>query len=87
MRILTRFDYVHSKINRKQTYYNVIIDDFYVKVSKKVGRETTIGSHGTDLRNKRGKTLVDFAENYSLKIIETVFEKRHTENGLGYLID
>ena len=62
-------------INRK-AHYNIVMGDFNAKVGPGEIRETCTGSYGIGTRNRRGDTLVEFAERHKFKIMNTFFKKR-----------
>ena len=76
----------------------VICGDFNAKVGSKMNGEMCVGYHGTGQRNDRGQTLVDFCEQYHLRITNTFYKRREsrkwtwiapdkvTRNAIDYII-
>ena len=70
------YEDIEAIMNRESAHFNVIMGDFNAKIGKKTAGETALGNHGVDSRNERGQILVNFAENHSLKIMNTFFYKK-----------
>lgn len=81
-----------------ETQFLIIMGDFNAKVGTNIYGETTIGNYGIGTRNKRGETLVKFAETHSLYITNTFFwntankkktwisPDKNTENEIDFIL-
>ena len=63
-------------ISSKAHYKNIVMGDFNAKVGPGEIREIYTCSYGIGTRSRKGDTLVEFAERYKFKIMNTYFKKR-----------
>ena len=70
------YDDIGQVMDQENTKYTLLIGDFNAKVGKKEIGESSVGNFGVGERNGRGELLVNFAEKYNMRIMNTFFKKR-----------
>ena len=61
---------------REKEYYNIIVGGWNAKIGKADTEKETVGKFGLGTRNRNGDTLVDFALETRLKIVNTFYNKK-----------
>ena len=70
------YDDISQVMDQEKTKYTLLIGDFNAKVGKNMAGESCIGKFGVGERNDRGELLVNFAEKYNMRVMNTFFQKR-----------
>ena len=79
----------HDDIERvmadSDSKYKIITGHFTAKIRTKTKEENFkgMGACGIGKRNKRGDSIIEFAEEHKLIIANTLFQKRKIDTGLG----
>ena len=66
----------YSIIINSKTHYNILPMNFNTKVGLGEIRETSTGSYGIGIRNRRGGILVEFAKWHKFRIVNIFFFKK-----------
>ena len=69
------YEEIDNIIINSKAHYNIVMGDFNAKVGAGEIRETCTGSYGIGTRNRRGDTLVEFAERHKFEIMNTFIKK------------
>ena len=70
------YEDISSILEQEKTQYTIVTGDFNAKVGRRIARESYMGKFGIGERNDRGEILVNFAERYHFRIMNTFFQKR-----------
>ena len=67
---------LEQALNQHRSQKNFIIGDMNSKVGTRNHEdEESVGPHGIGIRNKRGERLIQFAQEYKMKVANTFFRK------------
>ena len=70
------YDDITQVMDQEKTKYTLLMGDFNAKVGKNMAGESCVGKFGVGERNDRGELLVNFAEKYNMRVMNSFFQKR-----------